>query len=63
MHLSPNEVQRLIAAAKAGSKESLGVLLERSRPYLNKQARRRLDPGLKVKMDEAELVQETLLAA
>jgi len=63
MTLAPNHVETLIAAAKAGSREALGELLQQFRSFLKDRARHHLDPNLKVKAEESDLVQESLLAA
>lgn len=53
----------LLAAARAGDRNSLGILLERRRPLLNYLARRWLAAALRSKVDDAELVQEALVTA
>ena len=52
-----------LPAARAGSPEALGRLLEECRHYLLRIAGRGLDPGLKVKGGASDLVQETFLEA
>jgi len=54
---------RRLAAARTGSKEALGELLELCRAYLLKVAAETLDPKLIPKADAADLVQETFLEA
>jgi RNA polymerase sigma-70 factor (ECF subfamily) len=53
----------LMAAARAGSRESLGQALEVWRRYLLRVAERRLGPDLRSKGGAADLVQETFLEA
>jgi RNA polymerase sigma-70 factor (ECF subfamily) len=53
----------LIQAARAGSAEALGRLLEGTRAYLLLVANRHLDPALQAKGGASDLVQETFLEA
>jgi RNA polymerase sigma-70 factor, ECF subfamily len=53
----------LLAAARGGSAQALGVLLQSFQPYLMSIARPRLPGDLRGKYDAADLVQETLLEA
>jgi RNA polymerase sigma-70 factor (ECF subfamily) len=53
----------LIQAAKEGSSEALGSLLEASQAYLLQVARARLGPELRAKGEASDLVQETFLEA
>jgi RNA polymerase sigma-70 factor (subfamily 1) len=59
----PPNLEKLIGAAKVGSKEALGQLLESYRPFLQIKARLYLDSRLSRKFDEMSLVQEAMLAA
>ncbi len=52
-----------LAAARAGSKEALGRLLEHYRNYLLFIAEEKLNPGLRPKGGASDLVQETFLEA
>lgn len=54
---------RLVAAARAGSREALGRSLEDCRRYLLAIAERQLDPDLRAKGGASDLVQETFLEA
>lgn len=54
---------RLLADARAGSREALGQLLEAFRAYALLIAERELDPELRAKGGASDLVQETLLDA
>jgi RNA polymerase sigma-70 factor, ECF subfamily len=54
---------RLVAAARAGSREALGRALEVHRQYLLAIAERQLDPDLRSKGGASDLVQETFLEA
>jgi len=67
MTSTPDALESVIAAAKAGSeegsKEALAQLLERYRPYLEREARRQLDRDLQRKVADSDLVQDTLMAA
>jgi RNA polymerase sigma-70 factor (ECF subfamily) len=54
---------RLLAAARAGSREALGRALEGCRRYLLAIAERQLDPDLRAKGGASDLVQETFLEA
>jgi RNA polymerase sigma factor (sigma-70 family) len=55
--------QPLLDAAKAGSMRAFGELLEKQRFRLLGHARRLLSPVLRVKVDEADLVQDTFVVA
>jgi RNA polymerase sigma-70 factor (ECF subfamily) len=63
MTSTPDTLESVIAAAKAGSKEALAHLLERYRPYLEREARQQLDRDLQRKVADSDLVQDTLMAA
>jgi RNA polymerase sigma-70 factor (subfamily 1) len=63
MSLAHESIDALVAAAKAGSSEALGEVLQRFRPVLMKRARMYLDGDLTLKLGESGLVQETFLAA
>jgi RNA polymerase sigma-70 factor (ECF subfamily) len=52
-----------LAAARAGSREALGQVLETFRAYLLLVADRELDPKLRAKGGASDLVQETFLEA
>jgi RNA polymerase sigma-70 factor (ECF subfamily) len=54
---------RLVAAARADSREALGRVLEDCRRYLLAVAERELDPDLRAKGGASDLVQETFLEA
>jgi RNA polymerase sigma-70 factor (ECF subfamily) len=54
---------RLLAAARAGSREALGRALEDCRRYLLVIAERQLEPDLRAKGGASDLVQETFLEA
>jgi RNA polymerase sigma-70 factor (ECF subfamily) len=53
----------LLAAARGGSRDALGELLESYRRYLYRVARDQLDPRLLPKGDQSDLVQETFREA
>jgi len=53
----------LLAAARSGSRESLGKLLETCRNYLSLVAQREIDSDLRAKGGASDLVQETFLEA
>src|SRR5262249_36467907 len=57
------ELERHLAAARAGSPEDLGRLLEACRGHLLLLARRELDGELRAKGSASDLVQETFLEA
>jgi RNA polymerase sigma-70 factor (ECF subfamily) len=59
----PDETAQWIHAARAGSTEALGELLEACRFYLLGIADRELNPGLRAKGGASDLVQETFLEA
>lgn len=56
-------VSRLLQAARGGSREALGQLLQTYRNYLLLLANRELDPDLRAKNGASDLVQETFLKA
>jgi RNA polymerase sigma-70 factor, ECF subfamily len=53
----------MLADARGGNAQALGVLLQSFRPYLLSIARRGLPANLRAKCDGSDLVQETLLEA
>jgi RNA polymerase sigma-70 factor (ECF subfamily) len=55
--------QQLLAEARAGQRESLGLLLERYRAYLRALACAKLDGRLQARANPSDLVQETFLIA
>src|SRR5215470_832625 len=57
------DVVQLLAAARAGSPEALGQVLETFRAYLLLVAGRELDPDLRAKGGASDLVQDTFLEA
>jgi RNA polymerase sigma-70 factor (ECF subfamily) len=57
------DTDQLLAAARAGSTEALGRVLETCRRYLLTVAERQLDPKLRAKGGASDLVQETFLEA
>jgi RNA polymerase sigma-70 factor (ECF subfamily) len=59
----PGDPDPLVTAARAGSGEALGRLLEKFRQYLLLVANERLDSELRAKAGASDLVQETLLEA
>ena len=52
-----------LAAARAGSREALGKVLEAARQYLLSIARQEFDPDLRAKNSPSDLVQETFVEA
>jgi RNA polymerase sigma-70 factor (subfamily 1) len=60
---SPSKIDALIGSARAGSKESLGELLEHYCPMLISKVSQYMDHHLSVKADGSDIVQETLFAA
>jgi RNA polymerase sigma-70 factor (ECF subfamily) len=58
---SPPDWAALLAAARAGSADALGRLLDAVRPYLLAVAGAALDPDLRAKAGASDLVQESLL--
>jgi RNA polymerase sigma-70 factor (ECF subfamily) len=52
-----------IDAARSGSRDALGQILEGHRPYLSKIARSELGDDLEAKVSASDLVQETFLKA
>src|SRR5262245_17943826 len=59
----PQNIAQHLAAARAGSQEALGELLEACRRYLLGIANREFDAGLRAKGNPSDLVQETFLEA
>jgi RNA polymerase sigma-70 factor (ECF subfamily) len=57
------DVPARLAAARAGSQEALGELLQTCRQYLLLVANSELDANLRVKVGASDLVQETFLEA
>jgi RNA polymerase sigma-70 factor (ECF subfamily) len=60
---TPQGAARLIQAARDGSREALGELLESCRQYLLLIANQQLDPDLRGKVGASDVVQESLLEA
>lgn len=56
--LTPDD---LIAEARAGNDEAMGVLLDRYRPYLRLLAQRRLGPEVQARVDPSDVVQRAYL--
>lgn len=63
MSTPPSDAERLLPAARAGSKEALGQLLEAYRSYLLFVVAQELDPALRAKGGASDVVQETILEA
>jgi RNA polymerase sigma-70 factor (ECF subfamily) len=63
MSTPTDSATRLLAEARAGSREALGRLLARFHSYLLVIARQELDPDLRAKGGGSDLVQETFLDA
>ena len=59
----PSGAARWLPAARAGSREALGKVLEAARQYLVSIARQELDPDLRAKNSPSDLVQETFVEA
>jgi RNA polymerase sigma-70 factor (ECF subfamily) len=60
---SPESAAHWLAAARAGSQEALGQMLDDCRAYLLLLARQALDADLQAKAGPSDLVQETFLEA
>ena len=58
-----SDAAQRLAAARAGSREALGQVLQACRGYLLLLAERELDPDLQTKGGASDLVQETFLEA
>src|SRR4051794_10793539 len=61
--MTPQQWQTCLAAARAGSTEAIGTLLDGFRPYLWIIARGELGQPLQAKLSGSDLVQESLLNA
>jgi RNA polymerase sigma-70 factor (ECF subfamily) len=57
------EVAKWFVAARGGSQEALGFLLEMCRPYLLLVANHQLRPGLRSKVSPSDVVQDTFVKA
>ncbi len=60
---SASDLATLLAAARAGTRDALGLLLEPCRGYLLMVAQGELGPDLKAKEGASDLVQDTFLEA
>ena len=54
-------IAQWLPAARAGSREALGKLLEAARQYLLSIARQEFDPDLRAKNSPSDVVQETFV--
>jgi RNA polymerase sigma-70 factor (ECF subfamily) len=63
MTRSQVQIANQLGAARAGSAEALGGLLEDCRRYLLRVANRRIDPALRAKGGASDVVQQTFLEA
>ena len=61
--ISPEESQRLFAAARNGDESSLWRLTDGLRPYLKALVRKELGPELRGKVDDSDVVQQSLIRA
>jgi RNA polymerase sigma-70 factor, ECF subfamily len=59
----PCDAARWLPAARAGSREALGKVLEAAQHYLLSIARQELDPDLRAKNSPSDVVQETFVEA
>src|SRR5262245_21162782 len=59
----PADVEQLLAAARAGSREALGEALALCRQYLLAVANRQVNPALRAKAGPSDIVQQTFLEA
>jgi RNA polymerase sigma-70 factor (ECF subfamily) len=59
----PEDLEQLLAAARAGSSAALGEALQAYRAYLLLIAQQELDPDLRAKGGASDLVQETFIDA
>src|SRR5205823_5326264 len=63
MDKAARDVAQWLPAARAGSSEALGEILEACRGYLLLLAQEELDPGLQAKGGASDLVQQTFMEA
>ncbi len=56
-----NETERLLCEVKAGNKDALNSLIEQERDYLRRLIDLRLEPGLRVRVDPSDVIQETMI--
>jgi len=63
MHGESVDMTQSLAEARAGSPESLGMVLDACRGYLLRIANRELDAELRVKTAASDVVQQTMLGA
>ncbi len=59
----PDAQRRLLDDARNGDQEALGELLDGFRPQLTRLTEPELDPGLRVRIDASDIVQQTCLSA
>jgi RNA polymerase sigma-70 factor (ECF subfamily) len=59
----PDLLEQLLRSARGGDAEALGRLLQRYRNYLLLVAQTQIGPGLRVRVDASDLVQEVMLEA
>jgi len=60
---SGQRVEELLRLARAGDREALGQLLDRHRCWLQMLSFNGLQPGLRARVGESDLIQQTILSA
>lgn len=59
----PGNLPDLVASAKQGDRDALGLLLQRFRPWLQLQAKANIGQPIQARLDGSDIIQQTCLSA